>query len=125
MFMLAAVLSCAAIDGDTLRCGREAVRLLGIDAPEKAGHCRPGRVCAPGDPEASRHSLAAGLRSGPIRIERVGRDIYGRTLAMVRAGGVDLSCWQLRHGQAIHVARWDDGGRVARTCPALTQPAQR
>src|ERR1700712_1173347 len=48
---------CRVVDGDTLRCGNERVRLLGIDAPELPGHCRIGRACAPGDPYASTASL--------------------------------------------------------------------
>lgn len=106
-----------ATDGDTLRCGRERIRLLAIDAPELPGHCRRGRRCAPGDPVASRRHLAAGL-SGRATIERVGRDRYGRTLALVRVAGVDLSCRQLTARQAVYKIRWDNGGRVAAICPA-------
>jgi endonuclease YncB( thermonuclease family) len=109
--------SCQAIDGDTLRCGGERVRLLAIDAPELPGHCRPGRDCAPGDPFASTTSLSAAL-SDELRIERVGEDHYGRTLASVSGPKGDLSCWQLEHGQARYRAEWDSELRVARTCPA-------
>lgn len=35
-----------AIDGDTLRCGRERIRLLGTDAPELPGHCQRGTLVA-------------------------------------------------------------------------------
>ncbi|MES3055856.1 thermonuclease family protein [Sphingomonas faeni] len=105
------------IDGDTIRCGDERIRLLGIDAPEMPGHCRSGRNCAPGDPFASKQSLAAAL-SGTIRIKRYGEDRYGRTLAALSGGSGDLSCWQLQHGQAIYKPRWDNTGRIARTCPA-------
>lgn len=104
-----------AIDGDTLRCGRERIRLVAIDAPELPGHCRRGRRCAPGDPFASRASLAAALR-GRATIVRTGFDRYGRTLATVRVGGRDLSCHQLRAGAAVYVTRWDTGGVVKRVC---------
>lgn len=107
---------CHVTDGDTIRCGAERVRLLGIDAPELPGHCRRGRHCAPGDPHASKRSLQAAMRLGPITLRRVGTDRYGRTLATVSAGGVDLSCWQLRHRQAIYKPMWDNGGRVAAIC---------
>lgn len=117
LFALAAnAATCHAVDGDTLRCGRERIRLLGIDAPELPGHCHQGRNCAPGDPFASMQSLTAALRSGPISIERVGQDRYGRTLALVTAGKVNVACWQLRSGNAVYVAHWDDGARVARAC---------
>jgi endonuclease YncB( thermonuclease family) len=104
---------CRAVDGDTLRCGRERIRLIGIDAPEMPGHCRPGRRCVVGDPFASRDSLARALVA-PIAIERVGRDHYGRTLALVTARDRDLSCGQLRRGQAQYRSDWDVDGRVGR-----------
>lgn len=113
------VTGCAVTDGDTVRCGDERIRLLGIDAPEMPGHCRSGRNCAPGDPFASKQSLAAAL-SGTIRIERYGEDRYGRTLAALSGGSGDLSCWQLQHGQAIYKRQWDDSRRITRTCPAST-----
>ena len=112
---------CTVTDGDTIRCGEERIRLLGIDAPEKPGTCRPGRTCAPGDPVASADSLRAALAGGGLTIRRTGKDRYGRTLALVAAGGVDLSCHQLAQGHAVYVARWDDGRAVAQTCPALAR----
>lgn len=114
--LLLASLSCVAVDGDTLRCGAERVRLVGIDAPEMPGHCRPGRVCVAGDPSASKASLARLLTTGPVAITRLGTDHYGRTLAQVTAGGVDVGCAQLKAGQAVYVAKWDKGGRVKEAC---------
>jgi hypothetical protein len=107
---------CSVTDGDTIRCGNERIRLLGIDAPEMPGHCRQGRDCVEGDPYASTASLAAGM-IGSLSIERVGEDHYGRTLAVVAGSQGDLSCWQLRHEQAVYKAKWDDGLRVVRACP--------
>ncbi len=108
---------CRATDGDTIRCGNERIRLLGIDAPELPGHCRPGRRCAPGDPVASANSLRSAM-TGTRRINRVSTDHYGRTLATVTGDRGDLSCWQLSQGQASYRSDWDDGLRVARACPA-------
>lgn len=93
--------ACIAVDGDKLCCGSERVRLLGIDASELPGHCQQAGVARPGDPFASMRSLRAALSRGPITLKRFGTDHYGRTLALVSAGGVDLSCWQLSHGQAV------------------------
>ena len=66
MLVMPVVLTCTliAIDGDTLRCGRERIRLLGIAAPEMPGHCRRGRRCVEGDPVASRAALAAAIARG-------------------------------------------------------------
>lgn len=112
-----ALWGCRAVDGDTLRCAGERIRLLGIDAPELPGHCRPGRQCVAGDAQAATRSLAAAI-GGALTIERVGVDRYGRTLAMVAGAGGDLSCHQLRAGAAVYKAQWDNGLRVARACPA-------
>ena len=107
---------CTVVDGDTLRCGSERVRLLGIDAPELAGHCRGGRECVEGDPVASTQSLRDAV-SADLQIERFGEDRYGRTLAAIAGKNGDLSCWQLKHGQAIYKPTWDNAARIARTCP--------
>lgn len=110
------VIGCSVTDGDTIRCGDERIRLLGIDAPELPGHCRAGRHCAAGDGYASKASLAAAM-VGTIHISRVGEDHYGRTLAMLSSDVGDLSCWQLQRGQATYKPEWDDGFRIARICP--------
>lgn len=103
------------VDGDGLRCGRERLRLLGVDAPEMRP-CARNRHCAPGNGAASRQSLAGALRLGPVRYRVVKRDRYGRAVVMAWAGPVNLSCWQLARGQAIYKPRWDTGGLVAREC---------
>ncbi|ATI54489.1 nuclease [Sphingomonas melonis] len=108
---------CRATDGDTIRCGDERIRLLGIDAPELPGHCRRGRRCTIGDPYRATASLRRAM-SGRLTITSVGHDRYGRTLALVRGSNGDLSCWQLRNKQAIYRIEWDDGRRVASICPA-------
>lgn len=111
---------CVATDGDTLRCGKERIRLLAIDAPELPGHCRSGRACAPGDPAGSKRSLERALSSS-MTIRRIGEDRYGRTLALVESGGRDLSCHQLKARQAIYKANWDNRSYVASRCPEATQ----
>lgn len=115
------VTGCTVTDGDTIRCGGQRIRLLGIDAPEIPGHCRRGRDCAPGDPYASTASLEEAM-TGELRIERVGEDRYGRTLATIKSDKGDLSCWQLEHGQAIYKPKWDDGGRIALACSTVARP---
>jgi endonuclease YncB( thermonuclease family) len=107
---------CFAVDGDTLRCGDERIRLLGIDAPELEGHCAPGRSCVMGDPEASKSSLQA-FSSGLIRVQRLGRDHYGRTLAHVYVSNINLACHQVIAGYAKYVREWDDQGKLRNECP--------
>jgi endonuclease YncB( thermonuclease family) len=104
------------VDGDTIRCGSERVRLLGIDAPELPGHCAPRRRCVAGDPFASAEALKYAIRAGPVRYRTIKRDRYGRAVAVVEAGGVDLSCSQIDRGQAAYVSKWDDGGVIGNSC---------
>lgn len=124
--MLAAALSaCTASDGDTIKCSGERIRLIGIDAPDDPGNSRcrpvpkPGAVC---DRRLAGDSKAALQRAmvPPLAIARLGTDPYGRTLGMVYARGVSLSCRQIEAGKAAYVARWDNGYRVARECPRAT-----
>ena len=109
-----ALLACTAVDGDTLRCGAERVRLIGIDAPELPGHCEGYRRCAPGDPWASKEALERQVRGRWVRLDRRGEDRYGRTLAFAWVGPRNLSCTQLRGGFAIYVPRWDVAGIAGR-----------
>jgi micrococcal nuclease len=121
-FALSLVLaSCTATDGDTIRCGDERIRLTGIDAPE-LGRCKPRRRrCALGDGAASRRALQAAMMKGELRIVRLGRDRYGRTLAVVFAGKANLACSQLAARQAVYRRDWDDRTLVARDCPKLAR----
>lgn len=112
------VTGCEVVDGDTLKCGGERIRLVGIDAPELPGHCRPGRRCVPGDPYASSADLAAMMRSS-MPIQRFGEDPYGRTIAALEGASGDMSCAQIQNGQAIYKPQWDDALHVARTCPGV------
>lgn len=108
---------CRAVDGDTLRCGDERIRLVEIDAPEMPGHCRKGRVCAPGDPKASKASLQNMLLRGPVEVRRYAYDRYGRTVGDARVRGLSLSCAQVRGGQALRQLKWADYGVTKAECP--------
>jgi len=103
------------VDGDTLRCGGNRLRLLGIDAPELHG-CPKWRTCVSGDGDASRRSLFAAVRLGTIRYKIVTTDRFGRKVVMAWAGRTNLSCWQLQHGQAVYKAHWDNGQLAGREC---------
>lgn len=61
------------VDGDTIRVGSERIRLRGIDTPELSELEGP----------AAKRRLEELLRSGSIRIEPRGRDVYDRLLADV------------------------------------------
>lgn len=87
-------------DGDTLRCGETRIRLEGIDSPEMAGKCRPGRQCVEGDPDAAKANLQALVSRGPLECTQSDTDHYGRMIARCVVDHVDLSCEQVRSGHA-------------------------
>lgn len=89
-------------DGDSIRCGAERIRLLNIDAPELPGSSRCSQrsrnavkrsknppMCDAAKAIRAREALRAFLLRGPVRIERHGKDAYGRTLARVTVNGQD------------------------------------
>jgi micrococcal nuclease len=68
---------CIAIDGDTLVCNRQKVRLTNVYAAE---------MNEPGGSAAKRRMQAI-ISSGDITLRPVGHDRYGRTLAEVYVNG--------------------------------------
>ncbi|MFN8701947.1 MAG: thermonuclease family protein [Rhodospirillales bacterium] len=83
--------NCHAVDGDTIVCARETIRIENIDAAEMPPHSK----CAFEADLAIKAKLFVvdRLARGRIEIERDQkrpRDRYGRTLALVRVDGVDL-----------------------------------
>lgn len=114
------------VDGDSLRCPRgpeQEVRLLGIDAADKMSSrpCRQGfgdHFCSDQRARAAATRLRQGIRLGPVRLQVVGRDRYGRALAIAWAGAVNLNCWQLQAPAPTvrYIPAYDDDRRVARAC---------
>ncbi|MFN7192344.1 MAG: thermonuclease family protein [Rhodospirillales bacterium] len=83
--------NCHAVDGDTIVCARETIRIENIDAAEMPPHSK----CALEADLAIRAKLFVVDRLARGRVELVRdqkrpRDRYGRTLALVRVDGVDL-----------------------------------
>lgn len=84
------------IDGDTLRIGRARVRLFGMDAPE---------LTQRGGWKARSHMI--GLAGGrEVAVEPVDVDCYGRVVARVWLGSVDLSERMVRDGFARGLNAW-------------------
>lgn len=95
-------------DGDSIRCGGERIRIADIDAPEMPGSPKcegPRRYrswCDYAAGARSRDALRGFLASGPVRVERLGLDRYGRTLARVTVRGRDAGGYLVSLG----LARW-------------------
>jgi endonuclease YncB( thermonuclease family) len=68
-----------AVDGDTFRLDGQAIRIVGLDAPEMHARCEAEYLGA----VRARARLAELLQGGVV-ITRRGTDLYGRTLAIVR-----------------------------------------
>lgn len=109
--LLAALVLCTPVsvhDGDTIRCGRERVRIEDIDAPELSDSpkCQDVRRsyawCDYRLGNQAKNALEAFLSKGRVMIERTGTDKYGRTLARVSVNGRDAGAYLVGLG----LARW-------------------
>jgi len=78
------------IDGDTIVSDRVRIRISGIDAPE---------MSQSGGAEARSHLIRL-IAGGSVRIEPLGADRYGRTVARVHARCGDLGRLMVRDGYA-------------------------
>lgn len=99
-------------DGDTIRlCSGERIRLLGIDAPERAGseRCSPRSVarlggsrnpswCDYAKGDRAQAELECFLSTGTVCVDRRGQDAYGRTLARVSVNGRHAGEWLIAKG---------------------------
>lgn len=77
-----------AIDGDTFYYKGEKYRIIGIDTPEK-GQAKY---------EQAKKRLNTLLSSGSVKIKKVGKDVYGRTLAKVSVKGKNVAETLKREG---------------------------
>lgn len=53
---------------------------------------------------------------GTVTVQQVTTDRYGRIVAIVRANGVNMSCYQIRQGVARYIVKYDTGGVIAGEC---------
>ncbi len=83
-------------DGDTIKFGKDRVRLWGIDAPEIHQTC-PDRWLT--GIEASR-KLSELMKGRTLTCENRGYDRYGRMIGLCRGDGEDLSATMVRTGMA-------------------------
>ena len=91
------------LDGDMVAIGAERIRILDIEAPGiSEPECEREEIFA----LRSRQRLAELVRSGPITIQRSGRDRLGRTLArLFLADGREIAAILVAEGLALP---WQD-----------------
>lgn len=95
------------IDGDTIEVAGERIRLVGVDAPERAQTCDVnGRVYACG--EMARAWLVAKTDRRSVRCTEAGRDRYHRVLAVCYAGSENLNSGLVGAGWALAFRRYSD-----------------
>lgn len=103
----------AVVDGDTLRLGRQVVRLNGIAAPARGTTCGSADCAA-----AAANALAAMVRGRAVACAVAGHDRLGRPMGACRADGLDLSTRLVRDGWARATDRQlraeEDAARQAR-----------
>lgn len=104
---------CRAIDGDTIACGKQHVRIVNVDTPELGAGARCPAEAALA--ERARRFTAEQLAGTKVEIRpdpKRPQDRYGRTLARVVVDGIDL-------GEALVAAglarEWD--GKRRPWCP--------
>ena len=89
-----------AIDGDTLEMTGFRIRLFGVDAVELHQTCeRDGAAWGCG--EDAKALLSAFVAGQAIACEQRDTDVYGRVVAVCRAGRLDLSAAMARAGFAV------------------------
>ena len=90
---------CLAIDGDTIKCDGERLRIWGIDSPEMS--------TAEGPP--AKAYMAKLIDGQAVRCELKGWDRYKRTLAICHVNNTDIACEMVRAKQAKDWARYSGG----------------
>jgi endonuclease YncB( thermonuclease family) len=107
-------------DSDTVVIRDTRIRLHGIDAPESAQLCQDsaGKDYRCGQKAAL--ALADHIGEAPITCEPRDTDRYGRTVAVCRKNGEDLSAWMVEQGYATAYQRYTrDYVRLETTARAL------
>ncbi len=88
------------IDGDTIQVSGHRIRLEGIDAPEAGQRCPAHFVGSWRCGHAATGALRSLISRQRVECEKLGRDIYGRVLALCRKDGKDINAHMVRSGLA-------------------------
>ena len=101
------------IDGDTLDIDGTRIWIVAIDTPETfRPRCQPELVLG----LAAKARLQALLDGGEVTFKATGIDRYGRTLAHVCAGDVDVGAKLIDEGHALRYSLGPKAKRLAVRC---------
>ena len=101
------------IDGDSVRLGRDEIRLVGIDAPEGRQTCeRGGETWDCG--EEARRQLERLIGGQKVICRTVERDKHGRYLGTCEAGGKNLNAAMVETGFAVSYGSYRSQERAAK-----------
>ncbi|ABE64633.1 nuclease (SNase-like) [Nitrobacter hamburgensis X14] len=101
------------VDGDTLEIHGQRIRLSGIDAPESSQLCRGDDSLQYRCGAKAANELDEHIAGRPVSCEGVGRDQYGRLVAVCSVNGADLGDWIVRAGLAFDWPRYSRGKYAA------------
>lgn len=94
--------SCRAIDGDTIRCGDQPIRVVGVDTPEIF---KPEKCSTPEETQrvlrlgyAAKGRVDRLLTDRETHVVREGFDKYGRIVARVFVGTEDIAVLLVQEG---------------------------
>ena len=97
------------VDGDTLEIRGQRVRLSGIDAPESSQLCRGDDSLQYRCGAKAANELDEHIDGRPVSCEGVGKDQYGRVVAVCSIDGEDIGEWLVRGGLAFDWPRYSRG----------------
>jgi endonuclease YncB( thermonuclease family) len=97
------------IDGDTLEIHGQRIRLSGIDAPESSQLCRGDDSLQYRCGAKAANELDEHIASRPVSCEGIGKDQYGRVVAVCSIDGEDVALWLVRNGLAFDWPRYSKG----------------
>lgn len=102
------------IDGDSIIVRGVEIRLLGLDAPERAQSCMRGAIRWPCG-EVSARNLGDRLRGQLVSCKGGERDAHDRLLGVCRVRGDEINRWMVEQGWAVSYHAYDAAEREAKT----------
>lgn len=97
------------VDGDTIRIAGETIRIVDIDAPETYRPRCERELILGLKAKVMLRSILDAAAAGPVFVERHGTDRYGRTLARIFVGDIDVGSAMIASGRAV---RWRSGRKA-------------